>query len=226
MGPAINEIILALSSSDESERCYAVEDLQEVKDPNIIPHLIMALQDRSVRVRETAVDVLTNVGGGVTAEAVASLLSSEHVPARNAAIEILEKLGQPALYALEKYINSSSVDIRKFSIDIIGKVLAQTHEAHPLIFEALVDRLSDEDVNVAGAAAEALGLTKDDGAIPYLLINIFGANQSSWLQCNIIAALSRISSEQSLEALQQIDKAKLFEEAQTYLEMALDGEVL
>lgn len=226
METKISDILTALSSSDESERCYAIEDLQEVKNQEIVPYLVMGLKDRSVRVREAAVDALANVGGQAVAEATVALLNSEEVPLRNAAIEILEKLGCSALDVLVKYIHSSEVDVRKFSIDTVGKILSQSSESHPSILLNLVECLSDEDANIAGAAAEALGLAKDDMVIPFLVSHISGANQSSWLQSNIIAALTRISSQKSLEAIKEIDKSQLSNEAKTYLEMALNGEVL
>lgn len=307
MEAKLSEIITALSSSDESDRIYAIEDLQEVTDPEIIPYLITALQDRSVRVREAVVDVLINMGGPVVAEATAALLNSEDVPLRNAAIEILEKLGCSALDVLEKYMHSPSADVRKFTIDTIGKLINQSIESNlplfathndrlseegmdkaiaatkalglrrddwainhlsdegvaeaitaakalghgrddwaiPFLSEhisepsqsswlqcniitalSLIDRLSDEDVNVAGAAAEALGSARDDWTIPFLLRHIPGPSQSSWVQCSIVVALSRISSEKSLEALQQIDKTQLSDEALMFLEMAINGEVI
>ena len=222
----LREIITALASLNESDRCYALEDLQQLNDPTIVPYMVNALEDHSVRVRETAVESLIKVGGTPVAEAAAALLSSENVPLRNAAIEVLEMLGSPAVSVLEKYICSPSVDIRKFAIDTLGKLLSQAGTVTPSVLGLLIASLSDQDGNVAGAAAEALGMTKNDLAVPSLVKQIFGENQSTWLQCNIIVALSRISSEQSLQAIREIDDTRLSGAAKTYIEMALKGEVL
>lgn len=220
----LSEIIAALSSSDESERCYALEDLERTQGPEAIPHLIGALQDRSARVREAALDLLTKVGNVAVADAAAVLLSSENVPLRNAAIEVLEKIGAPAISVLEQYINAPSDDVRKFAVDTVGKILSHMTESDPRTLEVLCGRLSDEDVNVAGAAAEALGLARNEWAVPFLLQRLMDSRQSSWIQCNIVVALSRISSESSREALRRIDKDNLSSEAKRYLEMALIGE--
>jgi HEAT repeat protein len=226
MEPQLNKILVALESLDESERCNALEDLHQTGYEKIVPLLVTALQDLSVRVREAAVDLLIKTGGSSVADATAALLSSENIPLRNAAIEILEKLGRSAVDALEKHLSSPSVDVRKFAIDTIGKLLSQFPESVSGVFPALIERLSDQDRNVAGAAAEALGFTKNDLAIPFLLEHLSGPNQSSWLQCNIIVALSRISSKKSLEAINKLDKTELYSEAESYVEMVLNGEVL
>jgi HEAT repeat protein len=194
----IKKVISDLGSPDESDRCYAVEDLKQVNDPKVVEYLVIALKDPSTRVRETAVDILSIVGGSEVVASMVQLLDSESVPIRNAAIEVLEKLGPSALSTLEKYMDVSSVDVRKFAIDTIGKILQKSSsiqgERQPRILAVLVDRLWSLNANVAGAAAEALGLSKDDTVIEPLLEHLFGANQSSWLQCNIIVALSRIGS--------------------------------
>jgi HEAT repeat protein len=226
----LKEIVSNLHSSDESDRCYAIEDLKEVNDPKIVDYLIDALKDPSVRVRETATDVLVLVGGNGVAEGVASLLESEEVPIRNAAIEILEKMGPAALNTLETCMESSSIDVRKFAIDTVGKILNQTkfdsHEPKPRIFSVLIDRLWASNANISGAAAEALGLSKDDSVIAPLMSHLSGPNKSPWLQCNIIVALSRIGTPNARSSIQNIDKNELFEEAKTFLEMALNGEAL
>ncbi|MEO5968931.1 MAG: HEAT repeat domain-containing protein [Bdellovibrionia bacterium] len=222
----LKEIIAALSSEDETDRCYALENLQQIHDPDIVPRLMSALEDRSVRVREHAISIFKREHGPVAAQAAASLLNSENEILRNAAIEILEGLGKSAIDVLEKYINSFSVDVRKFSIEVVGKILSNSPDSHPLVFDSLTNRLFDEDPNVSGAAAEALGFTKDDSAIPPLLECLSRPHSSYWLQCNIIVALSRIASPKSLEAIKQIDKNQLSEEARDFLKMALKGEPL
>jgi HEAT repeat protein len=226
MEPKIDGILKSLGSADESDRCYALEDLQQIEFPAIVPFLITALGDRSARVRETAVGILIKLGGAAAAEGAAALLGTENIPLRNAAIEVLEKLGASALIALEKYVDDPSSDVKKFAIDTIGKLLAQDPRPHPAVLAALIEGLLDKDANVSGAAAEALGLAKDDIAIPFLLRQLVGLNRSSWLQCNIVVALARISSEESSQAIKQIDKTLLSAEAQVFLDSALKGEVL
>jgi HEAT repeat protein len=221
----LEEIIPALSSPDESSRCQAIENLQLIQDSKIILYLITALEDSSVRVREQAISALIKVGGQPVAKATASLLNSENVALRNAAVEILENLDESTLEVLESYINSSSVDVTKFALEAVGKILNKSPEPHLKIFNSLITRLSDDDPNVSGAAAEALGLAKDDLAIPHLLNHLSGPNQSYWLQCNIIVALSRIASPMALEALNQINKDQISEEAKDFLDEALKGEI-
>ena len=226
----LTEVIASLGSLDESDRCYAVEDLEQIGTPIAIPYLMKALQDSSVRVREAAVEVLIKVGGSGVAEETVKLLSSEVVEVRNAATEILESLGVSAIDSLVACFNSSSGDVRKFAIDTAGKIIRKGVELQSngisALIPALIDRLSDSDVNVSGASAEALGFPQNNLAIPFLLNTLLKNPTSYWLQCNIIVALSRISSDLSLKALQNVEKNILCPESQEFLEMALDGVVL
>jgi HEAT repeat protein len=227
MLPQFEEIISGLKSTDESERCYALEDLELIMAPEYIPLLVLGMEDNSVRVRETATTALIKVGGIEVAESVAKLLYSENVALRNAAIEILEELENYSLTVLEQYIVSDSADVRKFSLDIICKIIPNVDQATvKKIFTYLVPCLEDQDVNVAASAAEAIGLSKTELGISILLKYLIVPQKSTWLQCNIIVALARIDTDNSRLALSQIDKQELAPEALAYLEMALNGEEL
>ena len=226
VGIHLEKIKAALGSVDESLRCCAVEDLQQLTSGDRIPLLLVSLQDRSARVREAAAAVLESVGGASVADAMAKLLGSENVPARNAAMEILEKLGQPSLKILEEYVNSPSVDVRKFAIDTIGKILAVTTGMDATMGSALSGRLYDADLNVAGAAAEALGNSKDDSIIQSLVRRLSEPSLASWVQCTIIVALSGMPGHMAREAILKIDRAHLSDEASTFLEQALKSEAV
>ncbi|MBF0208758.1 MAG: HEAT repeat domain-containing protein, partial [Oligoflexia bacterium] len=89
---AINDLILALESTDESDRCCAIEDLGLLKDRDTIPYLIKAIDDGSTRVREASIDALISIGGNGVVTEMILLLESEDVSLRNAAINILEQL--------------------------------------------------------------------------------------------------------------------------------------
>ena len=225
MGPSLEKLVVALSGYTEAERSDAVEDLQQLKDREGIPYLVVALHDRSVRVREAAVRALIDLGGADVADAAAALLGSENVGMRNGAIEILEELGESALLPLERYLMSTSADVRKFSIDTVGKIISQI-KATPSTLSLLVDRLWDSNENVAGAAAEALGGTRDDTAVSFLVDRISASCESSWLQCSIVAVLADIESAASMDALQQIRRMQLSAEAKTFLDSALSGAAL
>jgi len=166
VGSNKDALLEALKSADESDRCYALEDLEASGELDIIPHIVNALQDSSVRVRETAVEILSRMGGIKVAEASAELLGSENVGLRNNAIEILEKLGEHSVIVLKKYIKSDSPDVRKFTVDIFGKIFTLNSGLLAEVRTDVMERLADVDPNVAGAAAEVLGLAKMKCLIP------------------------------------------------------------
>ncbi|MDQ7053611.1 MAG: HEAT repeat domain-containing protein [candidate division KSB1 bacterium] len=211
----LDELVKLLDHQDPVERRYAAEDLGELADPKAIQALIKALDDPDKSVREAAADALIAIGGKEVAEAVIPLLYSEVVHQRNYATEILSQLGDEAIPYLLQECSSPNVDVRKFVIDILGQI-GEVHRISDL--SQLINLLNDKDINVAAAAAEALGRISDPSVVPILAQHLSGP---SWMQCNVIHAIAEIGGKQASEVLKSLDRDKLSKEAQYYYDMAL-----
>lgn len=194
-----DKLIAALNDPEEAERRFAAEDLGLLGDGLAVTALIAALGDPSIAVREAAADALSAIGGTETATQVAGVLASEDAARRNLALEILGAMGQDAVPVLKECCAATSADIRKFAADTLGKIgeIAAIN-ATPL----LLGLLDDPDVNVAGAAAEALGRLGDRSVLPDLLARM---DREPWMQCNILDAVARLPGEEALAALNAMD---------------------
>jgi HEAT repeat protein len=203
MNDGRDHLIAQLASLDPAARRYAAEDLGELHDAQAVPALVQAVKDPEVAVREAAVDALVVIGGHAVCENVAPLLETEDVAVRNYAIEILERVGPESIGVLVAACNSASPDVRKFALDILGKV---ARGCAGKCLEAVAALLGDDNPNVAGSAAEALGHIGDSGATPYLAKHLGGP---PWMQLCVFSALSQIGGETALKALRSVDVGQL-----------------
>lgn len=118
-----------------------------------------SLGDEDWRVRKTAVDACVSLGDKAPLEElVAAMRQGENVGLRNAAIEALSKLGEPAVERLRESLREDQGGARKFVAEALGEARAQS--AVPEL-EAL---LRDRDPNLVGAAIDALGRIASEGA--------------------------------------------------------------
>jgi len=213
MNADINELLGGLRSEDATERRYAAEDLGGLNDPAAVQALVKTLEDPVVGVREAAVESLIAIGGREVCEKVIPLLDSEDASLRNYALEILEDLGADAIESLVGLCDSPSSDIRKFALDVLGKI-GELCGVNAI--GVITSRLDDENVNVAGAAAEALGRIGDPASIPALAGHLGGP---PWLQCNVLNAIAQIGGEEARGVISRIDPEQLAPEARYYYEM-------
>lgn len=154
-----------LRSPREEERVEALRQIIERK-LDIDPVLMAALLgDSSWRVRKEAVECYLTVCAFKTdpREIVSLLHSDDNAGLRNAAMEILVRLGISAVPALKEEMASDDQDVRKFVVDIMGEIGDETCIG-PLIYA-----LQDADANVRTAAVENLGKIKARDAVPALL---------------------------------------------------------
>jgi HEAT repeat protein len=176
-----------LSSSDEETRRIAVVGLAEYPVGETKECLFQALGDESWRVRKEAVEVLSAsfFSSEMMQELIGLLRSQDNAGLRNAAVEILVRLGTKAVPALHPYVNDPDHDVRKFIVDIMGSI------GHSSFIPFLIRALDDPDANVRSAAAENLGKMGDQNAVKPLLKLL--DRPDVWLQYTILEALGRIS---------------------------------
>jgi HEAT repeat protein len=176
----------SLSSSDEEKRRLAVTGLCGYPIAEIKGCLFQALGDESWRVRKEAVELLSgfSFSQGMIEELIALLRSSDNAGLRNAAVEILVRLGAEAVPALNSYVTDPDHDVRKFIIDIMGSI------GDASFVPVLIRALNDPDSNVCTAAVENLGKIGDQRSVGPLLKTL--EKPDVWLQYAVLEALCRI----------------------------------
>ena len=90
-------------------------------------------------------------------------IRSYYAGLRNAAVDMLVRMGSEAVPSLLTHADSTDHDVRKFIVDILGEI--GDRRAIPVLLSAL----ADADGNVRAAAAENLGKLQAVEAVPALL---------------------------------------------------------
>jgi HEAT repeat protein len=196
-----------LSSSDEETRRIAVVGLAEYPVGETKECLFQALGDESWRVRKEAVEVLSAsfFSSEMMQELIGLLRSQDNAGLRNAAVEILVRLGTKAVPTLHPYVNDPDHDVRKFIVDIMGSI------GHPSFVPFLIRALDDPDANVRSAAVENLGKMGDQSAAKPLLKLL--NRQDVWLQYTILEALGRIGAPVPISVLELLAGNDLLKKA-------------
>ncbi|PLY11676.1 MAG: hypothetical protein C0624_01700 [Desulfuromonas sp.] len=190
--PKVKEL---LYSNEEEQRLQGVRMLRQAPTGEDLDGLFVGLGDTSWRVRKEAVEAFMLRPRSVeTIERVAKqLYSEENAGLRNAAMEILVRLGRQSLEMLHAEVKSEDHDVRKFAVDILGEI--GDAESIPCLTEALLDN----DENVRNAAAENLGKLRAAKAVPALLDAM--ELPDVWFRFTILEALSRIGGRIDLNRL-------------------------
>jgi HEAT repeat protein len=172
-----------LQSPDPGDRRLAVTRLAASDNDAALAGLALCLEDRDLSIREAAADHLAGARSETAARLLTHFLAHEDVGTRNLAAEILVKLGEVGAPALRDEINSDDHDVRRFVCDILGLIGDQAGAS------VLIERLGDDNLNVAGAAADSLGRLRAVSAIPSLMATAVSRPQ---VILPIIDALGRI----------------------------------
>ncbi|MBE7483457.1 MAG: HEAT repeat domain-containing protein [Polyangiaceae bacterium] len=142
----------ALSADDAEERRRAAASLRRPSSEVPVKLLMRALSDSDWRVRKEA--VLTAVALAPSPEVLSALVAAlgpgDNVGERNSAVEALADYGVHAIGALAHALGDLDADGRKLVVDVLA--LGARPEALPLLKRLL----KDPDVNVRGAAVEAV----------------------------------------------------------------------
>lgn len=187
----------SLASEDAEARRRGVAMLAQQNPDQRAQLLVTALGDVDWRVRKEAVRVAAEVGEGwgLLPDLVDALCQGDNVGLRNAALEVLERLGPRAANALLVALPRVPDGARKFLVAALGSAGS-----------AGVDKLAkiswDEDPNTAQAAIESLARIGGSRAEEALR-----AHLASGLPVQRLAAvegLERLGANVSVEALQPL----------------------
>jgi len=145
---------------EAEERRYRALLEVDVSQPAALEALTAGLHDGSWRVRKAAAEQLARVprSAQVVPRLVGILGERDETGARNAAVEALARLGEPAAPAMIELLRHPDPDQRKLAADILGQMESRQAE------EPLIAALEDSDVNVRVSAAEALARIGGDAA--------------------------------------------------------------
>ena len=190
----LGELQALLARPDASVRKRALDYLPPLADTRALVLVGNMLDDPSGAVREAAVSVLarSSVPATVIAIAIAYLGSSEASQRRQAAT-VLVRCGAHSVPAMLDMLHVSDPHMRKYAVDILAEI------GDPAIAQALIAALDDENINVATAAAEALGRLHAAEAVPALSSAL--ARHSDWLSIAALGALGEIGGSLALTAV-------------------------
>ena len=177
----------ALLSTDEEVRLNGLQSLSHYAGEERLDLVCAALGDGSWRIRKEAINLFLSLPpANATAERIVALLyDEENAGLRNAAAEILVKLGSSVLPILTKAAESPDPDVRKFILDILGDI--GDRQATPLLLRLLKN---DAETNVRAAAAENLGKIRDARAVPEMVSAL--SSPDLLVQFSLLDALGRI----------------------------------
>ncbi|MBI5042739.1 MAG: HEAT repeat domain-containing protein [Nitrospirae bacterium] len=192
----VNKYINDLLSNETESRRTAVERLGEIHTEECIEPLLTALGDKDWRVRKTVVSALLNFepNDKIFIGLISSLRSGDNAGLRNAAVEVLTKLGALSVPFLIDAFKDNDRDVRKFIADILGDINDKRAA------NALVKGLSDPDENVCLASVEALGKLRDESAIEPLL-KMLKTGEDNLLLYTVIKALEKIGNPRIVDVL-------------------------
>jgi HEAT repeat protein len=159
------QITQALTSPDEEIRLQGLRGLSLETAEELLDLVFLSFGDASWRVRKEAIDLFLRMPlcRDLVGEIIELLHAEENAGLRNAAVEILVRMGRDAVPMLIDQIRSPDHDVRKFIVDILGDIEDQ------VAIPAILNMLQDDDSNVRAAAAENLGKLKSEEAVPALL---------------------------------------------------------
>lgn len=154
-----------LDAPEEEVRLQGLRELAKGEVENRLQAVFHAMGDESWRVRKEAIALFLSLptAGRLAGQVVELLHAEENAGLRNAAFEILVRLGRQSLPFLLEELNCGDHDVRKFVLDILGEIADES------TIPVVMSKLTDPDENVCAAAAENLGKLRATEAVPALL---------------------------------------------------------
>lgn len=191
-----DDIRKRLLSREVSQREAAARALGSIPNHDSIQCLATLLTDESFEVLLAASRSLVAIGGPETVDALIPLLGSDDARLRNLVVDIIGRIGPVAVPRMTEALYDADKEMRKFAVDSLKGIKTPETE------DPLIKALSDEDVNVAAAAAEALGAVGTQRSVPHLAACLDG---HVWLRCAALKTLGEIGGENALCAVLSLD---------------------
>lgn len=110
-------------------------------------------------------------------------------------VEILTKVGKPAVNPLIEALASDELLVRRQAVDALGRI------GDPRAVDPLLATLNDQDSLVRGHAIEALGRIKDPRAVPPLIALLSAKDEQPHVRMSAAEALGTMKDKRALEPL-------------------------
>ncbi|MEK9149069.1 MAG: HEAT repeat domain-containing protein, partial [Candidatus Desantisbacteria bacterium] len=157
--PAVEPLIKVLGDKDDNVRDTARKIVVQIGQPAVEP-LVRALGDKNAVIRSSAASVLEQLNWQprIQQEQIAYLFAKQDW-------EALVKIGQPAVEALIRALNDSS--IQTFAQEALIKIIPQMNN-----FESLTKLVNLDNASIKLEALKSLAQLKDQRAIPLFIDNL------------------------------------------------------
>jgi HEAT repeat protein len=181
---AVPPLLLALEDEHWSVRCAAAAALGRIRSAKATPALLTRLTDDDSTVRRAAVAALGEIGDPRAAGALTQALQDPGLQVTG--LEALGRMGLAALSEIERFFGTSSPEVRRLLVDLVGKL--EDRRARRLLLAALLDASPE----VRAEAALALG---DGGFMEALrpLMELKSSDASSDVRHAAAAALKKLA---------------------------------
>jgi HEAT repeat protein len=149
----------ALDGSQTEVRLKALEALNNINAPAVVPAYVKALHDANDRVRDGAKDAINRLGA-IGIGGLINALQEDNSYVRGIAAQALGKTGSPeVVQPLVNAINDEDAGVR------LSVISALTEMKDPSSIPALLAGLQDPDATVRRMAVHAIGLTGDPSMV-------------------------------------------------------------
>ncbi len=158
---ASNKMLALLTDDDLLVRQRATDCLIHIADAKIVPQVIELMRNPDVNIRRCAIEVLKNLKDPNTSEELMLALKDSDWWVRQIATSSLTALhgDNNITRGFISLTRDPDENLRRCAVEFFNNVV------DPLAFDALVERLADEDWWVREKALRALGKLKDERAI-------------------------------------------------------------
>jgi HEAT repeat protein len=155
-------IIQKFAKQPSSDQDQVVAPLVEL-GAEAVEVLAKALEDKAYQVRVVAAVALGRLRASESVPALVAVLSDSSVNAQQAAAQALAQIGDPAVPTLLDALIGRDQSARRWAAEALGSIGDES------VAQQLVQRLTDQNVEVQRAAVTALGDLKSSRAIQPLL---------------------------------------------------------
>jgi HEAT repeat protein len=187
---AVNAMIEAIQN--EATRDIAIAALGRIGPTArpALPSIIEALNDKSDKVRRSAIDALLSIGGNEVVAPIVSALDDIDAEVRSKAAIALGEIGnESALPALEKNLKDIDNNVRIHAHASIVRITGNTGEHVRFLVKALKDKTHGTSVTAAEALAKVGPAAK--GALPTLYSYL--ETDNLFLQQALLEAIRKIT---------------------------------
>lgn len=216
----------------EDIKDLAITGIKELVDEDIIDLYVKKFGSKSLQERVEAQTVLLIIGEAGVAKILAALADEKNLIVRKAMVDLVTKIGDPAIPYVVKNLNDKRWYVIRNMITILGEMGKEEVAQHiantlknpdPRVKKEAIKALSkiqstisitalgeccfDADENIATISVAALGTKKDDTAIQ-ILKKRFGTRKFVYpdyrISREIIDSLKKIGTEKAVFVLQNI----------------------